>query len=117
MGEFRALCAKERSNELAWPARQYIIQVARFDPSKGIPSVIESYFKFRKLLEGKVSDEEAPQLLICGHGAVDDPDASIIFDQTVQQIYSEPFNEFAKDIVAMRLPPSDQRTHFLVFVR
>ena len=97
-------------NELKWPARDYIIQVARFDPSKGIPNVIDSYYKFRELLNGKVDDEQAPQLLICGHGAVDDPDASIIYDQVIQQINSEPWNKYAGDIIAMRLPPSDQCT-------
>ena len=36
MGEFRTLCAKEKMNELAWPARDYLVQVARFDPAKGM---------------------------------------------------------------------------------
>lgn len=35
MGEFRALCTKEKMNELNWPERDYIVQVARFDPAKG----------------------------------------------------------------------------------
>jgi len=35
MGEFRNLCSKERMNELKWPERDYIIQIARFDPAKG----------------------------------------------------------------------------------
>lgn len=35
MGEFRNLCTKERMNELRWPERDYIIQIARFDPAKG----------------------------------------------------------------------------------
>jgi hypothetical protein len=59
-----------------------------------------------------LSEEEHPQLLICGHGAVDDPDASIIYDQVVQLIASEPYNIYWKDIVVMRLPPSDQRAFF-----
>ena len=59
-----------------------------------------------------LSEEEHPQLLICGHGAVDDPDASIIYDQVVQLIASEPYNIYQKDIVVMRLPPSDQRMYF-----
>jgi hypothetical protein len=77
MGEFRNLCAKEKMNELKWPARDYIVQVARFDPAKGIPNVIDSYVRFRRLLkssESDLSEDEHPQLLICGHGAVDDPD-------------------------------------------
>ena len=109
MGEFRSLCAKERMNELKWPARDYVIQIARFDPSKGIPNVIDSYYKFREILKSKVPGDEAPQLLVCGHGAVDDPDASIIYDQVIQQVSSEPYVKYASDIIAMRIPPSDQR--------
>jgi hypothetical protein len=63
-----------------------------------------------KKQNSELSEEEHPQLLLCGHGAVDDPDASIIYDQVLQQIASEPYNTYAKDIVVMRLPPSDQRT-------
>lgn len=108
MGEFRNLCLKEKMNVLGWPAREYIVQIARFDPSKGIPNVIDSYAKFRKLLDGKVPEEEIPQLLICGHGAVDDPDASIIYDFVINTIHTK-YAEYQSDIVVMRCPPSDQR--------
>jgi hypothetical protein len=47
--------------------------------------------------------------LICGHGAVDDPDASIIYDEIMRLIASEKYNRYAEDIVVMRIPPSDQR--------
>jgi hypothetical protein len=47
-------------------------------------------------------------MLICGHGAVDDPDASIIYDEVMQIILSERYEAYAKDIIVMRLPPSDQ---------
>lgn len=35
MGVFRNLCVREKMHELHWPQRDYIVQVARFDPSKG----------------------------------------------------------------------------------
>jgi len=116
MGEFRSLCTKEKMHELQWPLRDYIVQVARFDPAKGIPDVIDSYAKFRKLLAetGDFDSDETPQLLICGHGAVDDPDASIIYDQVMQIIASENYREYASDIVVMRLPPSDQLLNTLL---
>ncbi|KAI6036060.1 glycosyltransferase family 4 protein [Pisolithus microcarpus 441] len=117
MGEFRSLCAKEKMHELKWPARDYVVQVARFDPSKGIPNVVDSYARFRKLLSssGKVaSEDQMPQLLICGHGAVDDPDASIIYDQVLNLINSDDYKQYAKDIVVMRLPPSDQLLNALM---
>ncbi|THG95034.1 hypothetical protein EW026_g6546 [Hermanssonia centrifuga] len=114
MGEFRSLCAKEKMNELEWPQRDYIVQIARFDPSKGIPNVVDSYAKFRVLLEGSVSSvAEIPQLLICGHGAVDDPDASIIYDQISTLIHTK-YPQYAKDIITMRCPPSDQLLNVLM---
>ena len=109
MGEFRQLCIKDKMTELGWPARDYIVQIARFDPSKGIPNVIDSYARFRKLMAEQQPDVEPPQMLICGHGAVDDPDASIIYDETMQLIHTK-YAEYAKDFVVMRCPPSDQRT-------
>ncbi|KAI0048555.1 glycosyltransferase family 4 protein [Auriscalpium vulgare] len=115
MGEFRTLCAKEKMTELAWPARDYVIQIARFDPSKGIPDVIDSYKKLRELLrKGSYEEEDTPQLLICGHGAVDDPDASIIYDQVIKLIYSDDYKQYASDIIVMRLPPSDQLLNALM---
>ncbi|KAH9001539.1 trehalose synthase [Lactarius akahatsu] len=116
MGEFRSLCAKEKMSELAWPARDYVVQVARFDPSKGIPNVVDSYAKFRELLKtkGKLDGDDIPQLLICGHGAVDDPDASIIYDQVLKLIHSEAYRHLAKDIIVMRIPPSDQLLNALM---
>jgi len=71
MGEFRTLCAKEKMHELKWPLREYVVQIARFDPAKGIPNVIDSYSKFREMLKENdgYGGDDMPQLLICGHGA------------------------------------------------
>ncbi|KAI0290439.1 trehalose synthase [Multifurca ochricompacta] len=108
MGEFRSL------TRLA--LAEYVIQIARFDPSKGIPNVIDSYAKFRELLKtkGKLDEDESPQLLVCGHGAVDDPDASIIYDQVIKLIHSDAYKHLAKDIIVMRIPPSDQLLNALM---
>ncbi|KAF8352313.1 trehalose phosphorylase [Amanita rubescens] len=117
MGVFRSLCAREKMQELQWPQRDYFVQVARFDPSKGIPNVIDSYAKFRDHLSQQSPElnlDEHPQLLICGHGAVDDPDASIIYDEIMRLIASEKYNRYAEDIVVMRIPPSDQLLNALL---
>lgn len=111
MGEFRSLCAKVKMHELKWPSREYIVQIARFDPSKGIPDVIDSYVKLRKLLEadGEEREEKSiPQLLIAANMSVDDPDATIIYDQAIDLIEAE-YKAYAEDMVLMRLPPGDQR--------
>jgi glycosyltransferase involved in cell wall biosynthesis len=51
MNLFRRQCSEARQNRLHWPDRLYIAQVARFDPSKGIPDVIDSFCKLRKKLD------------------------------------------------------------------
>lgn len=51
-------------NPLLYPAREYICQVARFDPSKGIPDVIESYRKLCERLERDLPHAVTPQLLM-----------------------------------------------------
>ncbi len=65
--------------------RPYIVQIARFDPSKGIHDVIESYRKLcRRLLKEGVLSKKLPQLVIAGNGSVDDPEGVAIYEQIRQ---------------------------------
>lgn len=88
--------------------RDYIVQVARFDPSKGLPHAIRSYVKARHMLDDKIPGSKHPQLCLVGHGAVDDPDATIIYDQIMDLLQEDEISPFANDIVVLRLPASDQ---------
>lgn len=103
---YNTACHSQRMTELKWPARKYIVQVARFDPSKGIPTVIDSYAEFRKLCE-EDGMEDVPQLVVCGNGSVDDPDASLIYDQTMEQL-EQHYPHLVPDCSIMRLEPNDQ---------
>ncbi|SLM41097.1 Glycosyl transferase, family 1 [Lasallia pustulata] len=100
-------CRNHSMPELAYPSRGYIAQIARFDPAKGIPDVIRGFAKFRRDLLKGVSINETPQLVICGHSSVDDPDGTLIYDQTMDLIHHE-FDDLKDDIVVVRLGPSDQ---------
>lgn len=86
--------------------RPYIVQIARFDPSKGIPDVLESYKKLRELLENK--SVPIPQLIICGHGSIDDPDGAPIINLTMEMVRTKDYEALAQDIKVVRLPSSDQ---------
>ncbi|WKT52466.1 hypothetical protein QSH57_002980 [Fusarium oxysporum f. sp. vasinfectum] len=109
---YNASCHAQKMTQLHWPARKYIIQIARFDPSKGIPTAIDSYAEFRR--QCKVADiEDTPQLVLCGNQSVDDPDASIVYDQTLDQIMSL-CPELMKDISVMCLVPNDQLLNTLI---
>ncbi|RPB28633.1 UDP-Glycosyltransferase/glycogen phosphorylase [Terfezia boudieri ATCC MYA-4762] len=111
---FRTMCSAIHMAKLQFPQRNYIIQVARFDPSKGIPDAIDAFCKLRKKLDNELPFSRTPQLLICGHGAVDDPDASIIYDETMQLLESDKYARWANDIIVMRIGPSDQMLNALL---
>lgn len=96
-----------RMKQLEYPNRPYIAQIARFDPSKGIPDVLAAYAKFRRHHMKDVDITKIPQLVIAGHGAIDDPDATIIYDETLSQL-EELYSDIIDDVVVMRIGPTDQ---------
>ncbi|KAL2860308.1 hypothetical protein BJX68DRAFT_82519 [Aspergillus pseudodeflectus] len=104
---FNSLVRNTGMPVIDYPADEYIVQIARFDPSKGIPDVVEAYEKFHKRMLASVPDRCPPKLLICGHGSVDDPDGSIIYNAVVTHIESF-IPHLADKICIVRLGPSDQ---------
>ena len=83
--------------------RPYIIQIARFDPSKGIPDVLEAYRLMRKMYK-----KNPPQLVLAGNGSIDDPDTGPIYNLTLETMRKEPYVQFAKDVKIAILPHIDQ---------
>jgi glycosyltransferase involved in cell wall biosynthesis len=81
-----------------------------FNHLLGIPDVLESYRLLRARMDSddRFNDEDIPQLVICGHGSVDDPDGTVIYELTHETMATEPFQQIASDIVVARIPPSDQ---------
>ncbi len=92
--------------------RPYIVQIARFDPSKGIPDVLESYRKLRNMLEKQ--GRTLPQLVIAGNSSIDDPDGVPIFNLIRTMLESELYAPFAHDIKVARLPHRDQILNVLL---
>ncbi|RIB23632.1 Glycosyltransferase Family 4 protein [Gigaspora rosea] len=89
--------------------RPYVIQIARFDPSKGIPLVIESFKIFRdKLKKEGWPSEKLPSLIICGASSIDDPDGIPIHEQTCELLSHSEYAGIADDVSVVRLPACDQ---------
>jgi glycosyltransferase involved in cell wall biosynthesis/Uri superfamily endonuclease len=105
LGLFNEILAKGGQKPLNL-RRKYIIQVARFDPSKGIPDVIESYRKLREKLGNK--RREIPQLVIVGNGAIDDPEGEPIYNSTINMLNKKEYISFRSDVKVARLPHNDQ---------
>jgi glycosyltransferase involved in cell wall biosynthesis len=86
--------------------RPYLVQIARFDPSKGIPDVLDAYRQLRHMLEEQ--QQPIPQLIIAGNGSIDDPDGKPIYNLIKRILQTEPYRSFANDIKVARLPHRDQ---------
>jgi glycosyltransferase involved in cell wall biosynthesis len=105
--DFNTACFQQQMPPLAYPARDYIAQIARFDPSKGIPDVLASYALLRRKYMKDYPQASTPQLVIAGHGSVDDPDASRIFDHTLR-LLDTTYADIASDVILQRVGPTDQ---------
>ncbi|PIR59382.1 MAG: hypothetical protein COU69_00575 [Candidatus Pacebacteria bacterium CG10_big_fil_rev_8_21_14_0_10_56_10] len=90
--------------------REHLIQIARFDPSKGIPDLLEAY----RLLCAKLPAGKRPQLVIAGHGSVDDPDGIPILNYINELLIDKKFAGLAEDIKIARLPHVDQPLNALL---
>jgi glycosyltransferase involved in cell wall biosynthesis len=113
MHEFEMACIDKDTNRLAYPNRQFIVQIARFDPAKGIPDVLASYAILRREYMKDKDIKDVPQLVIAGHGAIDDPDATDIYDETIEAL-NEQYPDIKDDVVVMRIGPVDQLLNVLM---
>jgi hypothetical protein len=68
--------------------------------------VIVSYAKAMDLMKD-LPEGKKPQLIICGHASVDDPDGTQVYDDTMELI-EEDYPQLKEDIVVIRIGPSDQ---------
>ncbi|KAJ5131500.1 uncharacterized protein N7515_007539 [Penicillium bovifimosum] len=104
---FNAACRNADMPMIEYPDDHYIVQIARFDPAKGIFDVLASYEKFYNRLIENRPDLKPPKLLICGHGSVDDPDGAMIYDEVIEYVEHR-VPHLRKFICVMRLNPLDQ---------
>ncbi len=92
--------------------RPYIIQIARFDPSKGIPDLLDAYRKLRIIREQH--NEVIPQLVVTGNGSIDDPDGVPIYNQIMTILHTPEYAPFMDDVKVLRLPHIDQLLNTLL---
>lgn len=95
-------------------SRPYIVLIARFDPSKGMPEGMESYAKARKkILDAGVSEADLPQLVVLGNGSVDDPDGMPLLSQ-MMDLRREKYAEIKDDLKIARVPHNDRAINALL---
>lgn len=112
---YRDLYNEECTNSMMTQltSRKYIIQIARFDPAKGINDVIKSYAEFNNLIEKKSPHTEIPQLVITGNSSIDDPEGSKIYEETINQLHTT-YPHLRSSVSVMRLNSNDQLLNSLI---
>ncbi|MCL5003952.1 MAG: glycosyltransferase [Patescibacteria group bacterium] len=93
-------------------ARPYLIQIARFDPSKGIPDVIESFQRVCERLTER--HQGVPQLIICGNDSVDDTDGVPELVLTWDLLRRPRYRHLLPNVRVAKLPHLDQLLNVLL---
>jgi glycosyltransferase involved in cell wall biosynthesis len=95
-------------------SRPYIVLIARFDPSKGMPQGIESYALARKkMVAAGVPKKQLPQLVVLGNGSVDDPDGLPVLAD-IMALRSTKYSGIKDDIKIARVPHNDAAVNSLL---
>lgn len=105
--EFNSSCRQMSMITLDYPNDEYFIQVARFDPSKGIINTLEAYSFFWDILLKAQPHVTPPKLVICGHGSIDDPDGTMVYNSTMDYI-NGPLRHLKSSVCVLRVQSSDQ---------
>ncbi|KAI2791897.1 Trehalose phosphorylase [Penicillium oxalicum] len=104
---FNQWCKEAGMPTVDYPTEKYFAQVARFDPSKGLFDALDGYSMFYDHVQKTSSSTKVPKLVICGHGSVDDPDATGTYQAVLERI-DEKMPRLKDLICVIRAKPSDQ---------
>ena len=89
-------------------SRPYIVLIARFDESKGMPEGLESYAKARQIMiDAGAEEKDIPQFVIIGNGSVDDPSGPMMLEK-ILDLREGPYKDFMDDLKVVRVPHDDR---------
>lgn len=110
-GLFHKSCAASQQKELSL-SKPYIVQISRFDPSKGQKDAIDAFSIVYRQLESRIKTVGDPlhdlHLILCGHGSVDDPEGGLIFNELLAYLNEEKNAAVKSSVIVVKLPPLDQ---------
>lgn len=109
--EFLATGHPEDVQSLIDPEDSLIVQIARFDESKGIPEMMEQGVRTRRLVREQLRaqgvpefeiEARLPKVVIVGNGSIDDPSGVPMYEQTLK-LRREQYPDDAPAIIVARL--------------
>lgn len=95
------------------PSEEYFIQVARFDPAKGIFDLIEAYRLFFEKIK-KINVKQVSSLVIVGNGAYDDPEGLMIYNQVLGKLNEKKYFLIKDYVKVAMIPFRDQLLNVLI---
>ncbi|TKA83879.1 hypothetical protein B0A55_00126 [Friedmanniomyces simplex] len=113
--EFNDVCRHECMPTLAYPGRDFIVQIAPFERSEGVADALAAYAAFRRqsrFCAGKTV-EQTPQLVLCSRSSMCGPDQTTVLDQAVTLLLGE-YSALEGSVIIVRLPPCDQMINALL---
>jgi glycosyltransferase involved in cell wall biosynthesis len=87
--------------------RPYIVLIARFDESKGMPQGMDAYARARqRMIDQGVSEADLPQFVLLGNGSADDPSGPVMLNE-MMRLRSEQPADIQDDLKIVRVPHND----------
>jgi glycosyltransferase involved in cell wall biosynthesis len=118
---FNRIASDQIGRRVDFERRPYFVQISRFDPSKGISDLIDAYMLFRNKISNQMALDDRigvditkiPQLVITGHGSIDDPEGDTIYKEVIEKLnkirdLNDKNSQWVNDVIVVRLGPSDQ---------
>lgn len=94
---------------------EYLLQISRFDPSKGLIDCIDVFHEVCKKFDTPGTEEgKKLHLILAGHGSVDDPEGMAVFNYLKKYISKKEFENIRHRIKLVKVPPLDQCLNLLM---
>ncbi|KRH95253.1 Glycosyltransferase [Pseudoloma neurophilia] len=112
---FRKACFNSGCPPIDLDETDYILQISRFDPSKGLIDCIEVFASVCDHLESRQKNNQKPlYLILAGHGSVDDPEGTTVFNYMVDFLQQERLSKIRDRVKLVKVPPLDQVLNLLM---
>jgi glycosyltransferase involved in cell wall biosynthesis len=113
--EFNDICRRERIPILAYPERDYILQITAFDSYTAIECGLAAYAAFlqHSRIHSTSKPAPSPQLVICGYSSIGDLYSERVLER-VRSCLDEDYAEYADSVIIVSLDVCDQMFNALL---
>ncbi|KAK3647924.1 hypothetical protein LTR22_013537 [Elasticomyces elasticus] len=107
--EFNEVCHRQHTATLAYPGRDYILQIAPFDSPEATSDALAAYAAFRhhsRFCAGKTT-YQTPQLVMCAQYSASDSEQRTVLHGAVADLHND-YPDLVDSVIIAHLRPHDQ---------